>query len=85
MPRERELSVAEFRPGAVARAESWVTLSRQDHPNVSANLGINLTDISDFMVLRLANGDLVEIYGDGELWFKGANMIRLASDALPWR
>lgn len=85
MPRERELTVAKFREGSVAKADTWVTLSRQDYPNKAANLGISLTDINDFVVIKLANGDLVELYGDGELWFKGSNMIRLATDELPWR
>lgn len=85
MPRERELTVAESLPASVAKADTWVTLSRPDSPNISTNLGINLNDINDAVVIRLTNGDLVEIFGDGETWFRGANMIRLATDALPWR
>lgn len=85
MPKERELTVAEFRAGAVAKADTWLTVERQDNPNVPTNVGINLKDINDYVVVRLANGDTVEIYGDGETWFRGANLIRIATDALPWR
>lgn len=85
MPKERELAVAEFRKGSTAQADTWITLSRQDYPNVSANLGINLNGIDDSVVVRLSNGDMVEIFGNGELWFRGSNMIRLATDPIPWR
>lgn len=84
MTEKRPLSVAEFQPGSVAKADTWLNLDRSE-TNTVANVGIKLNDTNDYVVIRLPSGDKVELYGDGELWFKGTNMIRIVTDELPWR
>lgn len=84
MPKERELSVAQYREGLVATPREWIEIPREN-PDYASSVGITMDSLNDFVAIRLRNGRTVTIFGDGELWFHGANHLHLNSDELPWR
>lgn len=70
--------------GSMAQADTWISLQGRAGRVRSSSLGIEMRNSGDFVVIELADGDQVHIYGDGQIWMD-SKYITIQDEEINWR